>query len=264
MTIEIQNFYLNTNMPIYKYMKVAIELIPQEVIHQYNLMDLVVDGIIYLEIHKAMYGMPQTDKIANNKLVQHLSKFGYAPTKHTPGLWHCTKCNTQFTLVVDNFGIHYESLNNIHHLIQALEEISFINIDWLGSSYIGLQLKWDYINRSVKLSMPGYINNVLHKHQHASTVQSQHAPAPTVPIIFGAPSQEPNLHDISEKLEPHWITRIQQIVGSLLFYAQAVVPTLFVDLNDIVAQQSQATFNTKAAITQLLDYCATYPSAALK
>ena len=33
--------------------------------------------------------------------------------------------------------------------------------NWTGSSYCGLTLKWDFINKHVDISMPGYIDKLL-------------------------------------------------------------------------------------------------------
>ena len=53
---------------------------------------------------------------------------------------------------------------------------------------------------------------------------------------------------------------MQSIVGALLFYGRAANKNLFVDLSEIGQQQASATEATNDAITQLLDYVATYPS----
>jgi hypothetical protein len=47
---DISNFYLGTPMDRFEYMKIPIGLIPQEIIDQYKLMDLVHNGYIYMEI----------------------------------------------------------------------------------------------------------------------------------------------------------------------------------------------------------------------
>lgn len=53
--------------------------------------------------------------------------------------------------------------------------------------------------------------------------------------------------------------RVQQIVGSILFYSRAVDNKLGVALSDIGSQQASATKVTNAALNQLLDYVAMYP-----
>ena len=60
-------------------MKLKLEIIPDEIIDQYNLQDIVHDGWVYCEIKKGMYGPPHAGKISNKQLVKHLKPFGYQP-----------------------------------------------------------------------------------------------------------------------------------------------------------------------------------------
>jgi hypothetical protein len=54
--------------------------------------------------------------------------------------------------------------------------------DWTGGRYVGIYLNWDYKNRTVKLTMPDYIKNVLHQFQHKLPKQLVYAPSKyTVP-----------------------------------------------------------------------------------
>eukprot|EP00957_Ditylum_brightwellii_P175804 13386732-Ditylum_brightwellii.AAC.1 len=57
--------------------------------------------------------------------------------------------------------------------------------------------------------------------------------------------------------------RVQDIVGTLLYYAHAVDPTLAAALSTIASQQANTTKKTEEAFHQLLDYVATHPNAAV-
>jgi hypothetical protein len=57
MCLDVKNFYLGTPMDTFEYMRIPIKIIPQEIIHQYNLLPLVSDGHIYIEVQKGMYGL---------------------------------------------------------------------------------------------------------------------------------------------------------------------------------------------------------------
>lgn len=87
MSIDISDFYLNTPMVRYEYMKVLLKSIPADVIEHYNLEALAKDGYVYVEIRKGMYGLPQAGKLANDELVLHLKEHGYKQSKFTPGLF---------------------------------------------------------------------------------------------------------------------------------------------------------------------------------
>jgi hypothetical protein len=66
--------------------------------------------------------------------------------------------------------------------------------------------------------------------------------------------------DTSERLGVHQKHRIQEIVGSLLYYARAVDNKLLVALSTIAASQSCATVATDQAVHLLIEHVATYPS----
>ena len=65
--------------------------------------------------------------------------------------------------------------------------------------------------------------------------------------------------DTTELLDNHRKRQVQEIVGSLLYYAQAVDNKLLVALSAIATRQSCATVATEQAVHLLLDYVATYP-----
>ena len=50
--------HLCTPLTRYEYLSTATNLIKDKIIHQYSLLPLVINGLIYLEIHKIMYGYP--------------------------------------------------------------------------------------------------------------------------------------------------------------------------------------------------------------
>ena len=56
---------------------------------------------------------------------------------------------------------------------------------------------------------------------------------------------------------------IQEILGTLLFYAHAVDNTMLTTISTIATQQSKGTKQTMQAIVQLLNYCATHPNAVV-
>jgi hypothetical protein len=61
--------------------------LPQEEIDEYNLLNLVHYGCIYIEIQKGVYGMPQSGILANELLQRQLSPDWYRPNEHTHGFW---------------------------------------------------------------------------------------------------------------------------------------------------------------------------------
>ena len=114
-------------------------------------------GYIYCEIRQGMYGLPQAGQIANELLKKRLAYYGYFERPHTPGLWKHVIRPTKFTLVVDDFGIKYVGQENLGHLLTSLQKHCKVSLDEEGSLYCGITLEWDYKNRTLVISMPGYV-----------------------------------------------------------------------------------------------------------
>ena len=91
----------------------------------------------------------------------------------------------------------------------------------------------------------------------------QHYPHKHIPFTFGA-SQQPTPNDTSPPLSPAEIKHVQDILGTLLYYAWAVDPTLAAGLSYITAQQAKCTQVVQQACNQLLDCVATHPQTSLK
>ena len=68
MTTDATNCYLATPMKRKEYLRIAVELIPQEFIDLYGLHDKVKNGYVYREIVRGMYGLPQAGILANKLL----------------------------------------------------------------------------------------------------------------------------------------------------------------------------------------------------
>ena len=78
---------------------------------------------------------------------------------------------------------------------------------------------------------------------------------------YGAKVQYALADDVSTVLDEKGKKQIQEILGSLLYYARAVDPTILVTISSLSTQQSKPTMQTMAAINHLLDFCATHPNA---
>jgi hypothetical protein len=80
MMMDIKNYYLGTPLPRFEYMKMLLSRFPKEIIQKYNLNALAVDGWVYIEIRKGMYGLKQAGLLANQLLKTRLAPFGYCYT----------------------------------------------------------------------------------------------------------------------------------------------------------------------------------------
>ena len=263
--LDVKNYYLGTPMDNYEYMFIPINQIPQEIIDHYNLHNIVHKGKVYMEIRRGMYGLPQAGILAETQLVHFLGKYGYSPVPHTPGLWRHQWRPITFCLIVDDFGVKYVGREHADHLIQWLcNHYKEIDIDWTGKRFCGIHLHWDYLNRTCDLSMPGYVDHALHKFQHPTPKKPQDSPYPATIKQYGVKVQLTDPIDTSARLPPHKIKRLQQIIGTFLFYGRAVDPTLLTALSELSSAQATATDATKRACQQFLDYCASHPDGAIR
>jgi hypothetical protein len=139
-----------------------------------------------------------------------------------------------------------------------------ISSDWNGRAYCGLTLDWDFTNRTVDLSMPGYIKAALHKYQHAALARPEHAPHTWNPPIYGAKTQFVKDETISPALSDKDVNKLQQLTGTLFYYARAVDPTLIMPINVLASEQSQATEVTADKVIKLLNYCNTHPETKIR
>ena len=79
--------------------------------------------------------------------------------------------------------------------------------------FCGITLHWDYVNRTVRMSLPNYVNKALEKLHHVKPKKPQHSPHYFTPPKFGAKTQMvaatkaiPPLNKIENKY-------VQRVVG---------------------------------------------------
>ena len=121
MCADIYDFYYNTPMVDFEYMKLPLSMFPQEIIEQYN-----------LENRKGMPRIKQAGRLASNRLTKNLAKNGYSPVPHTPSLWRHHTSDLVFSLIVNDFGIKYTHKADANHLLKSLREDYEITKDYTG------------------------------------------------------------------------------------------------------------------------------------
>ena len=257
---DLENFYLGTPLDRPEYVRIQLAVIPEEFILEYNLTAYAHNGWVYFEIKNGVYGLKQAGKLANDLLTERLDAHGYYQCETTPGLWRHQWRPISFVLIVDDFGLKYVGRRHAEHLLAALKQSYNVTTDWEGKKFAGIDLKWDYTKRTCRLTMDGYIADVIQKYNHPTPRRAQHAPHAHREIVYGAKEQLVPENDTSPRLDETGVKQIQGIIGSLLYYAQAVDNKLLATLSTISSQQAAATVNTEKAVNQLLDYVATYPS----
>ncbi len=112
--------------------------------------------------------------------------------------------------------------------------------------------------------MPGYIKKKLQEYGHIMPKKLQACPYSLKPKQFGTEAQAPLLADTTPKLDAKGIKRVQQIVGSILYFARVVDMTVLMALGSIAVEQTKATEQTMEKCTQLLDYLAGHSDAKVR
>ena len=112
-------------------MLMPLHLFPHHTIDQYKLQENAQNGKFYLEVRKAIYGLPQAGALTNKQLKKFLSPDGYYEVAHTPGLWRHATISMQFSLVVDDFGVKYIGKQHVEHLVYCLKKnYAKVSEDW--------------------------------------------------------------------------------------------------------------------------------------
>ena len=141
MTLDIKDFFLQTQMPNCEYMRIHNKYFIGDLRKKYKIDSIVAeDGFVYCKIKKGMYGLRQAARLAHDDLKIHLAQYGYYPDPIATNIWKHNTRQTKFCLCVDDFGVQYFTQDDKDHLINALTEKYDITVDNSGSNFCGLKL----------------------------------------------------------------------------------------------------------------------------
>ena len=194
-----------------------------------------VNGWLYVEIQKDLYGLPHVGLLANKLLTKCLLVKGFYPFHFTTGLWWHVWWPILLVLVVDDFGIKYTRQHHATYLLVVICKHFEISVEWEETLFCDIHFTWDYMVRHVNLTMPQYIWNELIKSQHPHPTSPQHSSHKETPIAYGNNFlTTPN--DAMTPLMPKQIKRAQLIIGAWMYYTCMVDPTLACALNSIATK----------------------------
>ena len=153
MCLDIKNFYLTAPLDRYEYMKMPLSLFPSWTKEQYNLDTLAKNRFVYLEMRRAVWGLPQAGILANKLLQKRLLPHGYYECKHTPGLWQHLTRPISFTLVVDDFGVKYLGREHVDRFNQMHKRKI-----WTYQGLVRWSLLWDQVALGLQRSHRQHFN----------------------------------------------------------------------------------------------------------
>ena len=262
LTIDIKNFYINTPMKRFEYMRLKLSDLPEDFVEQYNLKPKAdKNGQVYIEIRRGMYGMPQAVLLSQKLLEERLNAKGYIQITLVPGLWTHKWQPITFTLCVDDFGVKYTGEQHTDHLMAILQEHYTISHDWSGSRYLGMDIDWDYMRREVHLYMLSYVQDALKRFHHDRPRTPQDQPHPHIKPTYREKVQYAASDDEYPSVLPEEKKFIQEVTGTFLYYSRAIDATMLPALGYIATQQASPTDNTMKKVKHFLDYAASHPNA---
>ncbi len=133
---DIKNMYLETPLNWYEYMRMPLDLFPDNIVDHYDLRRKAKNGFVYMEIQKGMYRLPQVGILANKLLKKRLGHHGDFEQPHAPGLWKHGSRPVWSNLCVDDFGIEYIRIINLQHLYDALRKEMYKIVEDYEGEYI--------------------------------------------------------------------------------------------------------------------------------
>ena len=263
-TADIKDFYLGTPLTRKEYMRVSVKHIPLDIQQKYNMAPLIHNGYVLMEISNTIYGLPQAGRLSQDRLVNHLAKFGYKQCTNTPCLFVHESNGIAFTLVVDDFLVKFKDQSAAEHLLSALRELYTITTDFATTQkYVGITLFHNLDENTIDMSMPGYVQKALQRFKRNYKARAD-SPIIYVPPRYGKYQQEIHPDAPSIPLTPAEKLELQEIVGVFLFYARAVDPTMITAINKIGSRQAKPTSLIKKEIERFLQYASSYPDATLR
>ena len=94
-----------------------------------------------MKIKKGMYGLKQAAILTYQTVFKLLTGTGYVPIIVSLGLLKHTTKSIQFCLCVDDFGVKYDNIEDLHHLQRNLQQVYTANLDTKGENFLGFTLK---------------------------------------------------------------------------------------------------------------------------
>jgi hypothetical protein len=161
----------------------------------------------------------------------------YGTTNHGPFLLHWR---------LPNLVLNTKQNNYIDHLIGMIKCTYNLTEDWNGNLYCGVTLDWDYKNRMVDISMPGYINKKLQEYKQVTSncvqnfillASSQYDCFNGVKLNCGGTIKSDGVH----------IRKMQAIIGlaehadtKICFHAPDIIMNIHLDASYLLEAKAQS------------------------
>ena len=262
-TVDLEDFYLGTSLPHPEYIRIPVKLIPKKVIDFYGLKQFIHKGGLYCIVLKTHYGLPQAGALSQQRLFDHLEKHGYHQLFHAPALFRNQDGSVRFALVVDDFAVVWSSSKSMQHFLSTLRKLYTVKVDFKGSKYLGINIDIDKKQRHVTLSMPGYIAKLL-KRVRPHGVKGASTPSNYSPPNYKNANAQTATVDSSPLASPSQQHELQVVVGTLLYYARTVDPSILTAVHELGSVQAKPSINDIKKMERLLQYVSTHQQNGIR
>jgi hypothetical protein len=262
-TVDLEDFYLGTPLEEPEYIRIPAKFIPDKVLAFFRLKRFLRNGAIYCEVLKTHYGLPQAGALSQTRLFNHLAAHGYTQLAHSPALFRNRDGSIRFSLVVDDFAVVWNSKASMDHFLTTLRKLYTVKVDWKGQKYLGMTIAINRAIRHVTISMPGYIKKLLQK------VRPQGVKGAQTPAIYHAPNYRSHKAqtatvDTAPIASSAQKNELQIVIGTLLYYARTVDPSILTAVHELGSVQSNPTLQDMAKMERLLQYVSTHQHQAVR
>jgi hypothetical protein len=249
-TVDLTDFYLGTTNPTPPFINFFLDPYPPEVLSRLRLSPFTKTdrrtGRPYclFRADKTIYGLKESGKLSNERLVSLLSQWGFVQTS-TPCLFRHPTRSIAFVLVVDDFGIKYHSRDDFDYLVQCLSTLYHVKVHPLATSFLGLHVEHDRHLRILALSYPGYVDSLLAR-LRPEGVRSTDTPSIYTPLRFGSTAPQSPTVDPEPLASTTQRKDIQVAIGYLMYYGRLVDSRILQATCALASEQSTATLGTIA------------------
>jgi hypothetical protein len=271
-TIDIVDYYLGALLPSPESVRIDVSSISLPTLTKLGLLPFLRHShgkpFFFCDVLKLSLVFPnlQSGLLSQLRLISLLTQHGFSETS-TPMLFRHHTHSTAFTLVVDDFLVRYSHPSELDHLVSCLSTLDELKVhrDLPRYTYLGYTLDYSPTSPSpcMTLSMHNFIPSML-SHLCPSGCGSASSPAvytPPVSYTDLSPHLSPSsITTPSTPVSPTEKTWIQQVVGSLLFYARALDLSLLTAVCQLSSHQSTPTQHDLSSAHRLLNCASSHPN----
>ena len=261
-TADLKDMYIKTPNPHLTYIWMPAKYLSADNIARFHLAPFIHADRLLLRVDKCLFGIPEAGALSKTFLdVTCLNKGGYWEDPLIAGVYTHRTNGTQFLLVTDDMNVLCDDETTKQHFLDTLKAANYdVTVDHKGEKWLGRTVH-RFPDR-VELTVPGYVAKLLARFPHRN-IKPCYTPMIYVPPNYKAPDAQRPTTDDSSPLTPAGILEAQQILGSALWYADAIESPILTACNDIGTEMADPRTSLDAKLDRLLGYLKAHPDSKL-